>query len=313
MGRPSARLALRVRRLIVAFIARKFIRRWTHRTRYILPRSAIVRSNVSTIIIGRRALLREGVASLLQDSIYRILAGASDATELKNVRVAAGRSVLVILGVDGTNGNLEEAAANIRSLRSMFPSCKIVLIAETSGAIDLQSILDLAPNGLIVNLASREILLKSLELTLLDQQIFVLGHPSTPTLPVAPPKANRPGGAPRVEHRNKTPSSPPSVDGDPALTARERQILRLLAQGSSNKVIARRSALTESTVKAHLKTILRKLDVQNRTQAAIWAFAHGFQDGLPEHPIVEPVPSSPALQDTLDPALVSVLLDPSNA
>ena len=57
----------------------------------------------------------------------------------------------------------------------------------------------------------------------------------------------------------------------PSLSRREMLILRMLMQGSSNKVIARNLVITESTVKVHMKAILRKLRLQNRTQAAIWA------------------------------------------
>ena len=48
----------------------------------------------------------------------------------------------------------------------------------------------------------------------------------------------------------------------------------MLMQGASNKVIARNLVITESTVKVHMKAILRKLRLQNRTQAAIWARNH---------------------------------------
>ena len=59
--------------------------------------------------------------------------------------------------------------------------------------------------------------------------------------------------------------------GVPSLSRRETLILRMLMQGASNKVIARNLVITESTVKVHMKAILRKLRLQNRTQAAIWA------------------------------------------
>jgi two-component system nitrate/nitrite response regulator NarL len=55
------------------------------------------------------------------------------------------------------------------------------------------------------------------------------------------------------------------------LSSRELAILRTLMEGASNKVIARRLVITEATVKVHMKAILRKLRLQNRTQAAIWA------------------------------------------
>ena len=55
------------------------------------------------------------------------------------------------------------------------------------------------------------------------------------------------------------------------LSRRELVILRTLTEGASNKVIALKLVITESTVKVHMKAILRKLRLQNRTQAAIWA------------------------------------------
>src|SRR6185369_9940237 len=63
-------------------------------------------------------------------------------------------------------------------------------------------------------------------------------------------------------------------DGSLHLSDRERQVLACLTRGASNKLIARNCSITEATVKAHLKAILRKICVQNRTQAALWALAH---------------------------------------
>jgi DNA-binding NarL/FixJ family response regulator len=56
-----------------------------------------------------------------------------------------------------------------------------------------------------------------------------------------------------------------------SLSERERQVLRGVARGEPNKAIARACSITEGTVKVHLKTILRKISAQNRTQAALWA------------------------------------------
>jgi two-component system nitrate/nitrite response regulator NarL len=58
------------------------------------------------------------------------------------------------------------------------------------------------------------------------------------------------------------------------LSTREAQILRHLTQGASNKLIARELGLAEATIKVHLKAILRKAKVANRTQAAMWAQQH---------------------------------------
>jgi two-component system nitrate/nitrite response regulator NarL len=61
----------------------------------------------------------------------------------------------------------------------------------------------------------------------------------------------------------------------PQLSPREKSILRCLIEGDSNKCIARKIDIAEATVKVHVKAILRKIRVHNRTQAAIWGVNHG--------------------------------------
>jgi two-component system nitrate/nitrite response regulator NarL len=68
-------------------------------------------------------------------------------------------------------------------------------------------------------------------------------------------------------------TSLPRSDAD-RLSPREREILSHLTEGHSNKGIARILGITEATVKVHLKSLLRKIKVENRTQAAIWALSN---------------------------------------
>jgi DNA-binding NarL/FixJ family response regulator len=68
-----------------------------------------------------------------------------------------------------------------------------------------------------------------------------------------------------------------NVSADHAdLTKREREILRLAAEGHSNAQLARMLWVTEQTVKFHLSNVYRKLNVSNRTEAARWAQVHGL-------------------------------------
>lgn len=60
-----------------------------------------------------------------------------------------------------------------------------------------------------------------------------------------------------------------------SLTEREREVLSLIADGRSNREIARALVLSEKTVKTHVSNILMKLDLADRTQAALWAVRHG--------------------------------------
>ena len=68
----------------------------------------------------------------------------------------------------------------------------------------------------------------------------------------------------------RTPSSPEH------LTERETEVLQLLADGRSNKEIARQLQIAETTVKSHVKSIMQKLDVASRTQAALYAVRAGL-------------------------------------
>ena len=65
-------------------------------------------------------------------------------------------------------------------------------------------------------------------------------------------------------------------DNPEPLTERETDVLRLLAQGQSNKEIAHNLSVSEKTVKSHVSSILRKLDVPSRTQAALYAVRQGL-------------------------------------
>jgi DNA-binding NarL/FixJ family response regulator len=60
------------------------------------------------------------------------------------------------------------------------------------------------------------------------------------------------------------------------LTAREREVLALVARGLPNKLIARELEISEKTVKAHLTSVFQRIGVTDRTQAALWATRHGI-------------------------------------
>ncbi|MET9672513.1 response regulator transcription factor [Streptomyces sp. NPDC006482] len=72
--------------------------------------------------------------------------------------------------------------------------------------------------------------------------------------------------------------SPGGTGRGSTLTEREREVLGLIADGRSNREIARALVLSEKTVKTHVSNILMKLDLADRTQAALWAVRHGLTD-----------------------------------
>ena len=72
--------------------------------------------STATIIVGQRALFREGVAAFLRRTPYKVIASAQRSSELKNVRASAGSRTLVILGIDEQYGNATPAAENVRAV-----------------------------------------------------------------------------------------------------------------------------------------------------------------------------------------------------
>jgi len=79
-----------------------------------------------------------------------------------------------------------------------------------------------------------------------------------------------------VQGKNEEPATPESSPFD-GLTPRETEILGLLAEGQSNKAIARNLGISDGTVKLHVKAILRKLNVHSRVEAAVMAVEKGLQ------------------------------------
>jgi two-component system nitrate/nitrite response regulator NarL len=158
-----------------------------------------------------------------------------------------------------------------------MPNGKVVLIVETNG--NGPNLLAISPDACVVNLGSRDILLKTLELVFMDQRAFVGPIAKTVLELTATTTSN-----------NNEPKRESGSNG--SLSPRERQILVSLAEGKSNKLIARQYSLSEATVKVHLKAVLRKLRKHNRTEAAIWAIEHGFRDRpSEERRIVSDAPS----------------------
>lgn len=233
--------------------------------------------STSTLIVGQHTLLREGLAALLQHSTYRVIASADHASDLKEVRVTSDRHPLAILTIDDTIGSPAEAAENIRALRAHFICPTIVVIAETRNPVEIKKITALAPNAYIANLTSRELLLKVLDLLAFAQPVIVLSPEGTTTSPSESPIRPEPLGGPNGNGHSPLAANGNGRNGEvPLFSQRERQILCQLAQGHSNKEIARLFSITESTVKVHLKALLRKIGARNRTQAAIWAVARDY-------------------------------------
>ena len=222
-----------------------------------------------TIIVTPSVLLKERIVSVLRNTHYKVLATAAGPAELPHVLYSKGQASLAVLGINAGNGNLDEIGKSLRLLRSLMPDCKVALIIEANEPIDARRVLTLSPDACIFNLGSRDTLIKILELTFMDQRVFALSQ----SMAIANDPAVKTVG-------NDVPNR---AGASPTLSPREHQILVSVAEGRSNKAIARLYNLAPATVKVHLKAILHKTKTHNRTQAAIWAIQRGFVDHSFEH------------------------------
>jgi DNA-binding CsgD family transcriptional regulator len=117
-----------------------------------------------------------------------------------------------------------------------------------------------------------DVFIKSIELVMMGETIYPPAFLSF----VLDPEINQPEDAvPREEQEQMILIATEDTIEPPQLSPREKSILRCLVEGDSNKCIARKIDIAEATVKVHVKAILRKIRVQNRTQAAIWGMRNG--------------------------------------
>jgi two-component system nitrate/nitrite response regulator NarL len=248
-----------------------------------------VKRSINTIVIEPGTVLREGLVSLLHGSGFKVISAVAAPDRVSPI--ALERASILIVGA------LSEPAETLDYLKrcsSAGRDPKIVIISEISGNGSQSDALKFLSNGAdccIFSVHSRDILLRSLDLVLLGQRVVVLGPASGPgSLEAVAAESKIAVPAEAAESRVTVPAAETLVTPieskfvDPfeddarisndcarRLSARELEILSLLVAGDSNKAIARTCHLAESTVKIHLKTILRKIRVRNRTQAAIWA------------------------------------------
>ena len=219
---------------------------------------------MNLVLVDANQLSREGLLHVLQGMGIDVVDGVGCADELP-----VGSSPGVILANCGEM--VEWIAGELPKLRRACPAARIVVIAPED-APELLSLHDQPIDGLVTGNVSSAALLKTLELVLAGERVM----PSRLISMAILQHERRNAAASRQAER--TGSSSRSVE--PALSEREIEILQCLVDGDSNKMIAIRLGIAEATAKVHLKSILRKVQVRNRTQAAVWAMERGM---LPRH------------------------------
>jgi two-component system nitrate/nitrite response regulator NarL len=211
------------------------------------------------MLIGRNRLFLEGLKSLLRESSFDVRGDIPCIGDIADLdREEAPELILVEL-----RGDVGELVHELRQLREELPDTPVVVLTDERDPRALAACLNAGADAFLLKDISLEALIHSLKLAMLGQKVM-------PT-DLAAALINGAAGLQQMNGKGV---------GSYGLSDREMEILRCLVQGDANKVIANRLTITEATVKVHMKSLLRKIKVANRTQAAIWALNHGLAPGL---------------------------------
>ncbi|MCE7873891.1 DNA-binding response regulator [bacterium CPR1] len=217
-----------------------------------------VNKATQVLIVDDHRMVREGLRALLatEDDIEIVGEASSGEEALDRVRELMPDVVVMDLQMPGIGG-LEA----IRRVKEISPATSIVVLTVDNAELVLLEAIRAGAAGYVLKDASAELLLQSIRLikeggTLLPNELLV--------------KALR-----GVTIRGPRQGPPPEFE---QLTPREQEVLLLVARGMGNQEIAESLSLSKVTAKKYVHNILRKLQVSDRTQAALMAVRLGLTD-----------------------------------
>jgi two-component system, NarL family, nitrate/nitrite response regulator NarL len=211
------------------------------------------------ILIARNELLREGLRRLIAEHFLSVVGSVPTPDLMPDADTSLSTIPPVCLLI--VDGPPDEDAELCRRVRAKRPTMPLVIMGDDSRAEDILRFFDLGADGYVPNSISCERLIGSLTLAGLGEKV-VPSSLVTSLSSLVDRGAHQTWEARTAAHN---------------LSAREVSILRCLINGDSNKSIAKQLDVSEAAVKMSVKTVLRKLRVVNRPQAAIWALNGGRQ------------------------------------
>jgi two-component system nitrate/nitrite response regulator NarL len=231
------------------------------------------------VLIVCSQLFREAIVNLLDKPGIDFTDGMKtidEAVEYMQNGVVPALAIVVLIDENAT-----EVLNTIHQTRQHFPSVRWLILTDSTSPSRFRQAMAAGVHGLLKHEISVSVLKHAAELLLLGQSLLPvgLGEFDVPFSPAQPVDQFSQSARPLAEADQEPqptdfgPLAASTATPQPVqLSTRERQILECLAQGDPNKLIARKLAITDATVKVHVKALLRKLRMANRTQLAVSAF-----------------------------------------
>lgn len=211
------------------------------------------------LLVGPNRLSRAVLKSLIDNSSFTVVGEIADAGRIESV-AAADLTLVPDLAVVECPGDADVVVEVLDHLIRQYPRTPVVVLSDEACMATLVACLAAGARGFLTKDISRDALLGSLQLVMLGETV----------LPTSLADILATGF--RARQRMRT----AAADNDYDLSDREVETVQCLLRGESNKLIANRFHITEATIKVHIKSILKKIKANNRTQAAIWAHSQGY-------------------------------------
>jgi DNA-binding NarL/FixJ family response regulator len=211
------------------------------------------------LIVDDHALIRDAMQGVLK-KLQRGVVVLEAADSQQAFAIIAGNPDINLILLDLTLPDRDGLSVLVE-LRDRYPTISVVVLSALQDRANVQKVLDLGAAGFIPKSARREVMLSALQLVFAGS-VYI------------PPEIRGPEGfaeaAPSTQFETRPSENRQIVSpADLKLSERQQDVLALMMQGNSNKVICRTLNLAEPTVKNHVTAILRALKVSNRTAAVI--------------------------------------------
>jgi DNA-binding NarL/FixJ family response regulator len=203
--------------------------------------------SITLLVADDHEVIRSGIASIVSDADVEVVANAatgSEAFELTTIH----RPDVVLLDVRLPDG---DGLTILERIKEQFPDQAVVMLSAFDNPTYVAKAVKLGANGYLIKSCDRQKVIHAIEQAAAGESLWTREEMRRVTGALATPRLK--------------------ADVEAALTAREAEVLRAVTDGQTNEQVAKTLGISYETVKEHVQHVLRKIGVETRTQAAVWA------------------------------------------